>query len=326
MRAVLCKEYGPPETLVVEDVPSPKPGKGQVKIGVHACGVNFPDTLIIEGKYQIKPEMPFSPGSEVSGEILEIGEGVSDYKPGDRVIGMTGWGGFAEEVVADTKRIMPLPESMDYLTGAGFAMTYGTSYYALKQRGRLMPGETLLVFGASGGVGLAAVEIGKAMRARVIAGASTDEKLQVAKEHGADELLNYSKEKIRERVKELTDGKGADVIYDPVGGDAFDEAMRCINWDGRLLVIGFTSGRIPQAPANLILLKTISVVGVFWGNFTARDPKTNAENFQQLFRWHAEGKLKPLISAQYPLEKAADALHAILQRKVTGKVVLTPSR
>jgi len=326
MRAVLCKEYGPPESLVVEDVASPQPGKGQVKIGVHACGVNFPDTLIIEGKYQIKPEMPFSPGSEVSGEILEIGEGVTGYKPGDRVIGMTGYGGFAEEVVADTQRIMPLPETMDYPTGAGFAMTYGTSYYALKQRGWLMPGETLLVFGASGGVGLAAVEIGKAMGARVIAGASTDEKLQVAKEHGADELLNYSKEKIRDRVKELTDGKGADVIYDPVGGDAFDEAMRCINWDGRLLVIGFTSGRIPQAPANLILLKTISVVGVFWGNFTARDPKTNAENFAQLFRWHAEGKLKPLISAQYPLEKAADALHAILERKVTGKVVLTPER
>jgi len=326
MRAVLCKEYGPPESLVVEDVPSPEPGKGQVKIGVHACGVNFPDTLIIEGKYQFKPEMPFSPGGEVSGEILEVGEGVSGYKPGDRVIGMTGWGGFAEEVVADANRIMPLPDSMDYVTGAGFTMTYGTSLYALKQRAHLATGENLLVYGASGGVGLAAVELGKTMGARVIAAASTDEKLQVAKEHGADELVNYSKDKIRDAVKGLTDGKGADVIYDPVGGDAFDEALRCINWEGRLLVIGFASGRIPQAPANLILLKGCQVVGVFWGSWTAREPKANAENFRQLFQWHAEGQLHPLISGQYPLEKAADALNAMLGRKVTGKVVLTTGR
>jgi len=323
MRAVLCKEYGPPESLVVEDVEARGPAEGEVRIGVHACGVNFPDTLIIKGEYQFKPEMPFSPGGEVAGEILETGSGVTGWKAGDRVIAMTGWGGFAEEVNIDAGRIMPLPDGMDYVTGAGFPMTYGTALYALKQRGELAEGENLLVYGASGGVGLAAVELGKIMGARVIAAASTDDKLTVAHEHGADELINYTTEgRIRDKVKAVTE----DVIYDPVGGDAFDEALRCINWYGRLLVIGFASGRIPQAPANLILLKSCQVVGIFWGAWTAREPKENARNFGQLFQWHGEGRLRPHVSKTYSLDQAPEALNDMLERRVTGKAVLVTGR
>ncbi len=326
MRAVLCKEYGPPESLVVEDVASPEVGPREVKIGVHACGVNFPDTLIIQGKYQFQPDMPFSPGGEIAGEILEVGAEVNEYRVGDRVIAMTGWGGFAEEVVTEAARIMPLPQSMDYVTGSAFPMTYGTSYHALVQRADLQAGETLLVLGASGGVGLAAVELGKVMGARVIAAGGNDEKLAVAREHGADELVNYNTEKLKDRVKELTGGKGADVIYDAVGGDAFDQAIRCINWNGRLLVVGFASGRIPELPVNLALLKGCQVVGVFWGSFVAREPQTNARNFKELFTLHAEGKIRPHISATYPLDEAAQALNDMLQRKVVGKAVLTTGR
>ncbi len=323
MRAVVCKAYGPPESLVIEELPSPPVGKGQVKVAVRACGVNFPDTLIIEGKYQFKPEMPFSPGGEVSGTIAEVGEGVTNVKVGDRVLAMTGWGGYAEEVVVDAARVMRIPDSMDFVTAAGFAMTYGTSMHALKQRADLQPGETLLVLGASGGVGLAAVELGRIMGARVIAAGGSDEKLQVAKQYGAEELINYSREDLKERVKELTGGQGADVIYDPVGGDAFDACTRAINWNGRLLVVGFASGRIPQFPVNLALLKGCSIVGVFWGAFRGREPEKDAANFRQMLTWFEEGKLKPHVSHTLPLEKAADAMYMLLRREAVGKIVLT---
>ncbi len=324
MRAMICKEYGPPESLVLGELPRPELDGNDIRIRVHACGVNFPDTLIIQGKYQLKPPMPFAPGGEVAGEVIEVGDKVTGLKVGDRVMALTGFGGFAEEAVTNVNRAIPIPPGMDYVTAAGFSMVYGTSYHALVQRGRLKAGENLLVLGASGGVGLAAVEIGKALGARVIAAASSPEKLAVAKEHGADELIDYSKEDLKERVKELTGGNGADVIYDPVGGDAFDACLRAINWDGRLLVIGFASGRIPQAPANLPLLKGSSIVGVFWGAFVNRDPKTNFQNFQHLFQLYAEGKIKPHVCRTYPLEQAADALNDLLERRVTGKVVLTP--
>ena len=322
MRAILCKELGPANTLVIDDIPSPEPGKGQVKVRVKAAGLNFPDTLIIEGKYQIKPELPFSPGGEMAGEVLAVGEGVQRFKPGQRVMGLTGYGAFAEEILVPENQLIPVPDGMNDHTAAAFSMVYGTSYHALKQRANLQPGETLLVLGASGGVGLAAVEIGKAMGARVIAAASSADKLAVAKAAGADELINYSEASLKDEIKRLTDGNGADVIYDPVGGDLFDQAIRAIAWNGRLLVVGFASGRIPELPVNLALLKGASVVGVFWGSFAQRQPQDNAANFQQLFGWFAEGKLKPLVSRVYPLEQAAQAINDLGQRKAVGKVVV----
>ncbi|MEX1256948.1 MAG: NADPH:quinone oxidoreductase family protein [Gemmatimonadota bacterium] len=323
MRAILCKEHGPPERLVLEEVESPSPGKGEVRIGVRACGVNFPDTLIIQGKYQFKPDLPFSPGSEISGEVLEVGAGVEGMSVGHRVLAVTGWGGFAEEVVTDAKRVLAMPDEMDDATGAAFAMAYGTSYHALVQRGELRSGETLLVIGASGGVGLAAVELGKVLGARVIAAGGSLVKLRAAKELGADEVISYDDGNLKDQVKELTGGQGADVIYDAVGGDAFDQAIRCINWKGRLLVVGFASGRIPQLPVNLVLLKGCQVVGVFWGAFREREAETSAKNFRELFRLYVEGMIHPRVSATYPLERAADALNALLAREVVGKIVLT---
>ncbi|MDG9781319.1 NADPH:quinone oxidoreductase family protein [Metapseudomonas otitidis] len=323
MKAVLCKAFGPAETLVLEEVASPEPKKNEVLLDVHAAGVNFPDTLIIEGKYQFKPPFPFSPGGEAAGTVAAVGEKISHLKPGDRVMALTGWGSFAEQVAVPGYNVMPIPKGIDFNSAAAFGMTYGTSMHALKQRANLQPGETLLVLGASGGVGLAAVEIGKAMGARVIAAASSDEKLEVAKAAGADLLINYSTSSLKEKVKELTGGQGADVIYDPVGGDLFDEAIRSIAWNGRLLVVGFASGRIPELPVNLALLKGAAVVGVFWGSFAQRQPQDNLANFQQLFAWHAEGKLKPLVSQTFPLERAAEAINALGQRKAVGKVVVT---
>lgn len=326
MKAVLCKHHGPPETLVVEDVPSAPLGAGQVRIAVHACGVNFPDTLIIQDKYQFKPPLPFTPGGEVAGEIVEVGAGVTRVKAGDRVIAMVGWGGFAEELVVEADRTMPVPHGMDLVTAAGFTMTYGTSYYALEQRAGLRPAETLLVLGAAGGVGLAAVELGHLMGARVIAAAGSPEKLALCREYGADETVDYDRESLKDRVKELTGGRGADVIYDAVGGDYFDQAMRCVNWNGRLLVVGFASGRIPQLSVNLALLKGCSIVGVFWGAFTGREPEQNASNLDTLGRWYEEGKLKPHVCKTYPLEQVAGALNDIIHRRATGKIVLTTGR
>lgn len=322
MKAVLCKAFGPAETLVVEETANPEAKKNEVVIDVHCAGVNFPDTLIIEGKYQFKPPFPFSPGGEAAGVVSSVGEKVSHLKVGDRVMALTGWGSFAEQVAVPSYNVMPVPKLMDFPSAAAFGMTYGTSMHALKQRANLQPGETLLVLGASGGVGLAAVEIGKAMGAKVIAAASSAEKLDVAKAAGADELINYNESNLKEEVKRITGGQGADVIYDPVGGDLFDLAVRSIAWNGRLPVVGFASGRIPEVPVNLMLLKGASVVGVFWGSFAQRQPQDNLANFQQLFAWHAEGKLKPLVSETFALEKAADAINLLGQRKAVGKVVV----
>ncbi|WP_236172035.1 NADPH:quinone oxidoreductase family protein [Pseudomonas pseudonitroreducens] len=323
MKAVLCKAFGPAETLVLEDIASPEPKKNEVLLQVHAAGVNFPDTLIIEGKYQFKPPFPFSPGGEAAGVVGAVGEKVSHVKPGDRVMALTGWGSFAEEVAVPSYSVMPIPDGMDFASAAAFGMTYGTSMHALKQRANLQPGETLLVLGASGGVGLAAVEIGKAMGAKVIAAASSEAKLEVAKAAGADVLINYSEGSLKDKLKEITGGQGVDVIYDPVGGELFEEAFRSIAWNGRMLVVGFASGTIPALPANLTLLKGASLVGVFWGSFAQRQPQDNAANFQQLFKWFAEGKIKPLVSQTFPLEKAADAINHLGQRKAVGKVVVT---
>lgn len=323
MKAVLCNAFGPAENLVVEDVDSPQIKKGEVLLEVHAAGVNFPDTLIIEGKYQFKPPFPFSPGGEAAGVVSAIGEKITHLKVGDRVMALTGWGSFAEQVAVPGQNVLPIPAEMDFTTAAAFSMTYGTSMHALKQRANLQPGETLLVLGASGGVGLAAVEIGKAMGARVIAAASTAEKLEIARNAGADELINYSESSLRERLKELTEGKGVDVIYDPVGGKLFEEAFRSIAWNGRMLVVGFAAGGdIPALPANLPLLKGAALLGVFWGAFAQRQPHDNAANFKQLFAWHAEGKLKPLVSQTFGLEQAAEAINTLGQRRAVGKLVV----
>ncbi len=323
MKAVLCKELGPPEKLVVEDVPSPRPGKGQVVVSVKAAGVNFPDTLIIQGKYQFKPEPPFSPGGEVAGVVKQLGEGVGGVKPGDRVIASSTYGGFAEEMAIEAERLVAIPEAMDYVPASAFILTYGTSYHALKDRAQLEAGETLLVLGASGGVGLAAVQLGKAMGARVIAAASSDGKLAVCKDNGADELINYGSEDLRARVKAITAGHGVDVVYDPVGGPYSEPALRDMAWNGRFLVVGFAAGEIPKVPLNLPLLKGCSIVGVFWGAFTRTEAERNRRNNEELMRLYLAGKVKPHIHATYPLERAAQALNEVLQKRVSGKVVLT---
>jgi NADPH:quinone reductase len=323
MKAVLCKAYGPPESLVFEEIPSPTPGPDEVVVAVKATSVNFPDVLIIQNKYQVKPPLPFSPGSEVAGIVKAVGEGVTSVKPGDTVLAITAYGAFAEEVKTEARRLLAIPAGMDFATAAAFGLTYATSDHALRDRGALKAGETLLVLGAAGGVGLAAIEVGKALGARVIACASTDDKLAVCREHGADETINYATEDLRERIKALTHGNGADVVYDPVGGPYTELALRSIAWRGRLLVVGFAAGDIPKIPLNLTLLKGCSIVGVFWGEFTRREPEPFAEGMRQLGRWWAEGKLKPHVSQTFPLERAADALTLMAGRKVTGKVVLT---
>ncbi|MGF6395820.1 NADPH:quinone oxidoreductase family protein [Pseudomonas plecoglossicida] len=322
MKAVLCKTLGPARDLVLEEVASPTPKINEVLLDVQAAGVNFPDTLIIEGKYQFQPPLPFSPGGEAAGVVAAVGDKAGAFKVGDRVMALTGWGAFAEQVAVPFYNVLPIPQSMDFTTAAAFGMTYGTSMHALKQRGQLQPGETLLVLGASGGVGLAAVEIGKAMGAKVIAAASSAEKLAVAKAAGADELIDYSQASLKDEIKRLTGGQGVDVIYDPVGGDLFEQAVRGLAWNGRLLVVGFASGTIPKMAANLVLLKGAAVMGVFWGAFAQRQPQDNAANFRQLFAWHAEGKLKPLVSKTYPLAEAGAAIEQLGQRKAVGKLVV----
>ena len=322
MKALVCKEFGPAKNLKVEEMNEPIPNSDEVCIKVHAAGVNFPDILMVEGKYQVKPAFPFAPGAEAAGEIISIGENITKYKIGQRVIAMTGHGAFAEIVKASEKKLIPLNDNVDFETASILPMVYGTSAHALIQRGKLKKEETLLVHGAAGGVGLAAVEIGKAMGARVIATASTDEKCQVARDHGADETINYSNGQFKEIVKSMTDGKGADVIYDPVGGDVFDQSLRCIAWEGRLLVVGFTSGRIPSAPANLALLKSCDIVGVFWGAFVERTPHINLENFEKLYKWIDEGFIKPRISMKVSLENTLDAMQAIADRKIIGKAIV----
>ncbi|MFP5307169.1 MAG: NADPH:quinone oxidoreductase family protein [Gammaproteobacteria bacterium] len=325
MKALLCKTFGPPESLVVESVPDLVPAETQALVRVHAAGVNFPDTLIIQNKYQFKPDLPFSAGGECAGVVEAVGAKVKNVKPGDKVICFTGWGAFAEQVLADSRSLIPMPAELDFVTAASFVMTYATSYHALKDRAALKSGETLLVLGASGGVGLAAVEIGKALGAKVIAAASTPEKLAVCKDHGADELINYSAEDLKTRIKELTDGKGVDVVYDPVGGAYSEAAFRSIAWRGRLRVIGFANGEIPKLPLNLPLLKGAAIVGVFWGDYAKREPMNNLTDLRALLGWLREGKLRPHVAGTFPLERGSDAIRQLMDRKVSGKLVITPT-
>lgn len=322
MKALLCSEFGSTKNLKLEETDSPKPGKGQLIITVKACGVNFPDSLIIQNKYQFKPELPFSPGGEVSGIVKEVGEGVDRLKVGDRVFSLTGWGGFAQEVVADAYETLPIPEGMDFITAATTMYTCGTSLHALKQRGNLKKGETLLVLGAAGGVGLAAVQIGKLMGAHVIAAASTDEKLELCKAKGADEVINYSNEDLKTRIKELTEGRGVDVIYDPVGDRYSEPSVRGLAWQGRYLVVGFAAGAPASIPMNLPLLKGASIVGVFWGAFAQKQPKESMENFQQILGWIKSSQLKQHINKEYPLAEGAKAIQDLMDRKVMGKNVV----
>ncbi|MDG9668113.1 NADPH:quinone oxidoreductase family protein [Hahella sp. CR1] len=322
MRALLCKEHGPADTLVIEDTAEPKVSGANVLVDVRAAGLNFPDTLIIQGKYQFQPPMPFSPGGEVVGVVSAVGDKVKRLKPGDRVMGLTGWGGFAEKVAVPESNLIPVPAGVDDIVAAGFVMTYGTSMHALTQRGRLQAGETLLVLGAGGGVGLAAVEIGKAMGAKVIAAASSAEKLAAAQEAGADATINYAETDLKEAIKAMTEGRGVDVVYDPVGGALTDKALRSMAWGGRHLVVGFASGEIPKLPANLTLLKGCEVVGVFWGAFTQRQPQDNLQNFQRMFQWMQEGRLQPRVSKVYPFEQAAQAISDMAERRLVGKAVV----
>jgi len=325
MKAVLCKQFGPPDSLAIEEMESPRAGPGEVVISVKAASLNFPDVLIIQNKYQFKPPLPFSPGSELAGVVKEVGSGVESCRAGDRVMAFTTYGAFAEEVKTEASRLIPLPGKMDFVTGAAFLLTYGTTDHALRDRAALAEGETLLVLGAAGGVGLAAIEIGKALGARVIAAASSEEKLAVCREHGADDTINYAAEDLRERLKVLTAGRGPDVIYDPVGGPYSEPAFRSIAWRGRHLVVGFAAGEIPRLPLNLALLKGASVVGVFWGDFARREPRRFAESVRQLARWHAEGRLRPHVGKTMPLDKAREALSLMASRQVKGKLVLTVS-
>lgn len=324
MKAIVCKEFGPPEKLVFEDFQLPPLGPSEVRIAVKAAGVNFPDTLIIQDRYQIKAQPPFVPGSEVAGKVLECGEKIRHLRPGDTVAALLRTGGYAAEAIAPGDAVMPIPPSMSPVDAAVFPMMYGTTLHALKQRGQLKSGETLLVLGAAGGVGLAAVQIGKLMGAHVIAAASSDEKLAVCQRHGADELVNYTGTGLKDAVRKLTGGAGADVIYDPVGGDLAQDCLSCIDWNGRYLIIGFAAGAIPQLAANRLLLKGASAVGVSWGAFVAREPQANFDNFQQLFEWYAEDKLKPVVSKTYPLAEAPQALQDVLARRVIGKLALLP--
>ena len=323
IKAVLCHQFGAIDNLTLEDIPSPTVGAGQVKIRVRACGVNFPDLLMVQGLYQVKPPLPFIPGLEVTGHISEIGAGVDGLHVGQRVAATLMWGGFSEEVVVPGLMALPISPALSDEAAAAVQLAYGTAHVALAHRAQLKPGETLLVLGAAGGVGLAAVELGKLLGARVIAAASTSEKLELARSYGADEIINTSGESLRERVNSLTDGYGADVIFDPVGGDLFDEALRRIAWEGRYLVIGFASGRIPAAPANIALLKNASIVGVFWGAYWQRDAATLRAYFSQLMTWLEAGKLKPHICQTYPLANAVDGLRHLQERRAMGKVVLT---
>jgi NADPH2:quinone reductase len=322
MKAVLCEKFGPPEDLVLKDVANLNPLQGQVRIATEACGVNFPDTLIIENKYQFKPDLPFAPGGEVTGIVDAVGDGVSQELLGQPVMCMTLSGGFAEQTLCKAEDLLARPGFMPSTVAAGFTMTYGTSMHALKQRAQLQAGETLLVLGAGGGVGLAAVEIGKQMDATVIAAASSAEKLKAAKEAGADHLIDYSQQDLRSALKDIVGKKGVDVVYDPVGGDMFEAALRSTAWGGRVLVVGFASGNIPKAPVNLALLKGCSIVGVFWGAFRLNYTKEDNENFEQLFAWYAQGKLRPFTSKTYTLSEAALALNDLKNRKAIGKLII----
>ena len=323
MKAVLCRDWGGPGNLHLEEVAREPLKPNEARLAVHACGVNFADTLMVAGKYQVKPDFPFTPGLEAAGEVIETGAAVRHLKTGQRALAVLRFGGgYAEEIAIDADAVVPIPDAMDFITAAAFPVAYGTSHFALTHRGHLRPGETLLVLGAAGGVGLTAVEIGQQLGARVIAAAGGPDKLAVAREHGADELIDYRAESIRDRVRDLTGGLGADVVFDPVGGDAFDQALRAINWEARMLVIGFAAGRIQAVPANLILVKNISVTGVVWGAQAARDPVLVSRNLAELLRWWEAGRLKPVVARIFPLAEAGAAMEALLSRRHAGKIVL----
>jgi NADPH2:quinone reductase len=322
MKALVCRSFGPIDSLAVEELPDPVPLAGQVVIGVRACGVNFPDVLIVQGKYQFKPALPFSPGGEVAGVIEAVGSGVNGLHVGDRVVGIAAWGGMAEKLAADASQVLPIPDGVDFVTASCVASAHGTTLYALRDRAKLRAGETLLVLGASGGLGLAAVQIGKRMGARVIAAASSPEKLETCRKHGADLLVDYAKEDLKAQVKAMTGGLGADVVYDPVGGTVTEAALRAIAWEGRLLVLGFTAGEIPKIPLNLVLLKGCAVVGVYWGMSVMRDPAHGRAILQEIMGWLQDGSLRPHVHVRVPLSRSLDALRAIEERRVQGKAVV----
>lgn len=324
MKALLCTRYGTPDDLTLADIPEPTPKPGEAVVRIHAAALNFFDTLIIAGKYQTKPEMPFSPAAEFAGVVESVGEAITTLKTGDRVQGYCSYGAAREKIAISAERLVKLPDALDFDRAAGLTVTYGTTLHALKDRARLKPGETLAVLGASGGVGLAAIELGKLMGARVIACASSAEKIAFAKQHGADEGIDYASEDLKEALRRATQGKGADVIYDPVGGALGEECLSCIAWNGRYLIIGFASGPIPNLAANRLLLKGASAVGVFWGAFAQREPQLNAANFRELFAWYAAGEIRPHVSKRYPLAQAPQALRDMMDRKVTGKIVVVP--
>lgn len=324
MKALLCTRYGTPDDLELADIPDPAPAAGEVVVRIEAAALNFFDTLIIAGKYQFKPAPPFSPAAEFAGVVESLGPGVSSVKPGDRVVGYMVYGAARERVAIPADKLIPIPDALDFDRAAGVCITYGTTLHALKDRARLAPGETLAVLGASGGVGLAAVELGKIMGARVIACASSAEKIAFAREHGADDGIDYAKDDLKEALRRATSGRGADVIYDPVGGAYTEPALRSIAWQGRFLVVGFAAGEIPKLPLNLVLLKGCDVLGVFWGRFIDNDPEGHHANTRQLLEWCVQGKISSHVHSTYPLAEGVAALKAIAARQVMGKVILRP--
>jgi len=323
MKAILCEKYGLPEDLVYRDVVTRKPDPNEIVITVKACAVNFPDTLIIQDKYQIKPELPFSPGSDISGIIKEIGKDVQSFKVGDEVFGVLPYGGFREEVVTLPEKFFAKPKGMSFPIAASFLYAYGTSLHALKDRAQLREGETVVIMGAAGGVGLAAVDIANKMGAKVIACASTQEKLDLCKVYGATKFINYTTEDLKTQIKELTNGRGADVIYDPVGAHYSEQALRAISWKGRHLVVGFAAGKIPKMPLNLALLKGCQIIGVFWGRFIKEEPENNRKNNLQIMEWYSQGLIKPHIHKLYPLKEAPLAIRSMMDRQVKGKIIIT---
>ena len=324
MKALICREYGPPENLTVQDMPDLQPAAGEVVVRVRAAGVNFPDALIVQNLYQFKPTPPFSPGGETAGEVLAIGEGVKRVKVGDRVIALTIWGGFAEQVLAKQEQVIPMPEGLSFEVAGSLLLTYGTCLHALRDRAQLQPGQTVLVLGAAGGIGIATIELAKAMGARVIAAASTAEKLATCRAQGADEVINYREQNLRDEVKRLTGGRGVDVVMDPVGGDYAEQALRSMAWRGRYLVVGFTDGQIPRLPLNLVLLKGCAIVGVFWGDFIQREPQAAQVDLRDLIQMLAKGQIKPLISGRYSLQEAPQAILELSQRRAQGKLIVLP--
>ncbi len=324
MKALICNAYGPPETLRVQEVPDPKPGPGEVVLRVRAAGVNFPDALIVQNLYQFKPTPPFSPGGETAGEVLAVGEGVQRVKVGDKVMALTIWGGFAEQVLAKQDQVIAMPEGLSFEIAGSLLLTYGTCLHALRDRAALQPGQTVLVLGAAGGIGLATIELAKALGARVIAAASSDDKLATCRAQGADEVINYRQQNLRDELKRLTGGRGVDVVMDPVGGDYAEPALRSMAWRGRYLVVGFADGQIPRLPLNLVLLKGCAIVGVFWGDFISREPKAAHTDLQDLVALLRQGRIRPLISGRYSLDQAPQAILELSQRRAQGKLIVLP--